>query len=571
MNTDKRQGSRRKVLITAGLPYSNGRLHVGHLAGCYIPADIYARYLRLTAADVRFVCGSDDHGVAIMLSAEKEGKTPAEIANFYREKQSEDFKALGINFDIYSGTSVNPYHAKASQDFFRTLYDKGYLEKGSTRQFYDEARAAFLPDRYVKGTCGFCGTRDQNGDQCESCGKVLDVDSLKDAKSVLSGEPATIKDTVHWFLDLARFGKEVEEWLSKAVLRDHTRAYVTGLLSTGLVKRAMTRDISWGIPVPLEDEDAKGKVLYVWFDAPIGYISNTMAVCAEKEGDPAKVDEWWRAPETEVLHFIGEDNTIFHCVIWIAMLSAEGTLSLPKAVIVNQYLNLQAPGEDVQKISKSRGTAVWVGDLVNEGVPLDSVRYYLTAIAPERARSVYKPDDFVLRHNGELADALGNLVNRITSFTLKYCAPESGPTVVPAYNETLVLESDKAFTEALHDTFTTVTTELEAFNFKAALERTMEFARQCNRYVDEKAPWSTRKTNMEATKVTLTFSLRAIHGLGVLLSPFMPTAAAKILAAFGRLPAEVAWGDVVEYNVVGRPLSQPEILFQKIVVELPEA
>lgn len=565
MNTDTRQGSQRRVLVTGALPYSNGRLHVGHLAGAYIPADIYVRYLRMTGADVRFICGSDDHGVAIMLSAEKEGKTPAEVANYYREKQAHDFKGMGISFDIYSGTSINPYHAKQSQAFFTSLYEKGYFEKQSTRQFYDELKGVFLPDRYVKGECGFCGTKDQHGDQCENCGKMLDVDSLKGALSVVSGQPAIVKETVHWFLDLARFGPQVEAWLNTAMLRDHTKAYVSGLLSTGLVKRAMTRDLTWGIPVPIEGDEAKGKVLYVWFDAPIGYISNTEELCKSGKIPSSSVEDWWSSKDTEIFHFIGEDNTIFHCVIWIAMLSAEGSFSLPKGVIVNQYLNFQKDGGEVEKISKSRGTAIWVEDLLEDPTCVDSVRYYLTSIAPERARSVYKPDDFVLRHNGELADTLGNLVNRITSFTLKHCGDK-----VPQFEHGKVTEVDTAFTTQLEEAYRVATEELEKCNFKTYLERVMEFARQCNRYVDEKAPWTMRKTDLEGTKVTLTHVLRAIHGLGVLLSPVMPATGEKILAAFGRAPGDVSWSDIVKWQVVGAPLSQPPILFQKIVQEKPD-
>jgi methionyl-tRNA synthetase len=469
---------------------------------------------------------------------------------------------MGISFDIYSGTSINPYHAKQSQAFFTSLYEKGYFEKQSTRQFYDELKGVFLPDRYVKGECGFCGTKDQHGDQCENCGKMLDVDSLKGAVSVVSGQPAVVKETVHWFLDLARFGPQVEEWLNSAILRDHTKAYVTGLLATGLVKRAMTRDLSWGIPVPIEGDEAKGKVLYVWFDAPIGYISNTEELCHTGKLPHSTVQDWWSSKDTEIFHFIGEDNTIFHCVIWIAMLSAEGSFSLPKGVIVNQYLNFQKDGGEVEKISKSRGTAIWVEDLLDDPTCVDSVRYYLTAIAPERARSVYKPDDFILRHNGELADTLGNLVNRITSFTLKHCGDK-----VPHFEQERVSEVDKAFTAQLEEAYRIATEELEKCNFKSYLERAMEFARQCNRYVDEKAPWTMRKTDLEGTKVTLAYVLRAIHALGVLLSPVMPATGEKILAAFGRSPRDVAWSDIVSWNVVGAPLSQPPILFQKIVQE----
>ncbi len=561
MNANTPTTPRRKVLVTAALPYSNGDLHVGHLGGAYVPADVYVRYLRLTGADVRFICGSDDHGVAIMITGEKEGKTPAEVADYYRARQAEDFRGMKIDFDIYSGTSINPFHAKASQDFFKAVYEKDYFVKQSSRQFYDESRSAFLPDRYVKGTCGFCGTPNQNGDQCENCGKVLDVESLKDATSVLSGNPAVIKETVHWFLDLSKFKREVEEWVESAELRDHTRAYVKGLIATGLVKRAMTRDLSWGIPVPLDDPDAKGKVLYVWFDAPIGYISNTMELCQREGLDPNAADQWWRSKDVEIRHFIGEDNTIFHCVIWIAMLSAEGTLTLPNGVLVNQYFNIQFPGKDVEKISKSRGTAVWVRDLVTEGIDPDSVRFYLTSIATERARSVYKPDDLERRHNSELADTLGNFVNRITSFTLKHCGPQ-----VPELDRSRMTERDLAFEQSIRSTFEEATAELEGCSFKGALERIMEFARECNRYVDEKAPWATRKTDMDATRVTLACSLRAIHALGVMLMPFLPGAGPKIVSAFGRNAEDVSWSDAVDFPLDSRSLSQPPILFQKMGV-----
>lgn len=557
--------AKRRVLVTAGLPYSNGRLHVGHLGGAYIPSDIYVRYLRLTGADVRYVCGSDDYGVAIMLAADKEGKTPREVADFYRAKQIEDFAGMGMSFDHYSGTSSNPFHAKTSQDFFLALYKKGYFEKQTSRQFFDQIKEVFLPDRYVKGTCGFCGAVEQAGDQCESCGNVLDVDTLKDAVSVVSGGPATVRDTVHWFLDLSRFRNEVEGWIARAELRDQTRAYVSGLLEGGLIKRAMTRDLSWGIPVPIEDPDAQGKVLYVWFDAPIGYISNTVEMCVKEGQTAADADKWWRDPNTELVHFIGEDNTVFHCIIWIAMLNAEGTINLPKAVVVNHYVNIQVAGREVEKMSKSRGTAVWIGEYLANGGDPDSLRYYLTATASEKARGVFRAEDLELRHNGELADTLGNLVNRITSFSLKYCG-----ATVPEYSPALESDVDRGLEQQLQETFRRASEELERYSFKAALEIVMEFARACNRYVDEKAPWSTRKTDMEATKVTLAICLRAIHALGVMLSPFIPIASAKILQAFDRSVDSIAWSDAIDFRVQGQPLTQPPILFQKLGVKAGE-
>lgn len=559
MKTATKTGKQRKVLVTAALPYSNNRPHVGHLGGAYIPADIYVRYLRMTGADVRFVCGSDDHGVAIMITAEQEQKTPAEVAQFYREKQAQDFAGMGISFDIYSGTSICPLHAKESQEFFKSMFDKGYFEKQSSRQFYDEAREAFLPDRYVKGECGYCGATDQNSDQCENCGKMLDVDSLKKPTSTLSKKPAVIRETVHWFLDLSRFKDKVEAWLENAHLRDQTRLYVQSLIGTGMVKRAMTRDLSWGIPVPLDDPDARNKVLYVWFDAPIGYVSFSKEMCVREGATADAADAWWKSKDAEIYHFIGEDNTVFHCIIWIAMLSAEGSMRAPDGVIVNHFFNMQLPGGAVEKISKSRGTAVWIGDYLEAGGDPDSLRYYLTSIASERSRSVFKPDDLEHRHNGELADTLGNLVNRITSFSLKHCG-----ATVPDFDPAKVTDVDRALENSLKATFDGVTSELEGHSFKAALERVMEFARECNRYVDEKAPWTTRKTDMETTKVTLSYMLRSIHALGVMLLPFIPGAASKIVAAFGREPSGVTWSDAVELSVVGLPLTQPPILFQKL-------
>lgn len=476
MTTPQSNGKKR-YLVTAALPYSNGRLHVGHIAGAFLPADIHVRYLRLKGHDVTFICGSDDHGVAIVLSAQKEGKTPAEVSTHFNARQAADFAGLGIDFDIYGSTSRNPYHHKFSQDMFLSLHRKGYFEKQSTRQFYDEAKEMFLPDRFVKGTCGFCGTPDQNGDQCENCGKMLDVDTLKEARSTVSGQPAVVRETVHWFLDLSRFEGDVTRWLEKSDLRDHTRSYVQGLLSTGLVKRSMTRDLDWGIPVPLEEPEARNKVLYVWFDAPIGYISNTYKLC-EEQGDPSRFEALWRSPDTEILHFIGEDNTIFHCVIWIAMLHADASYQLPHGVIVNQFLNFQKGGE-VEKISKSRGTAIWIEDYLAEGNMPDSLRYYLTSIAPESARTIYRPDDLVQRHNTDLANALGNFVNRILSFNSKYVG-----TVVPECPLEKVTARDEEFRALMKETHRRADELLSNYSFKAALECIMAFVRECNKYSD---------------------------------------------------------------------------------------
>lgn len=545
---------KRKVVVTSALPYANNRPHVGHIAGAYLPADIYVRFLRLSGVDVKFVCGSDDYGVAIMLSAQKEGKTPAEVAKHYNAEQKKSFDALNIDFDIYSATSQNPYHAQISQDFFKKIFDKGYFEKNRNQQFYDQTQKTFLPDRFVKGICGFCNTPDQNGDQCENCGNVLDIESLKNPISVLSGEPATIAETVEWLLDLSRFKEEVSGWLAKSQVRDGTRKFVSGLIESGLVKRSMTRDISWGIPVPLEDPEAKGKVLYVWFDAPIGYISNTAELMAKLGESPEAGKELWKNKDVEHYHFIGEDNSIFHCVIWIAMLTASAEYKLPDGVIVNNFLNIQFPGEEEQKMSKSRGSAVFIEDYLEAGGEVDALRYYLTAVAPEKARTAYKPEDLDQKRNSELADVLGNLVNRIVSFSKKHF-PDNFPQ--PHTLE----EEDLSFKQEILACHTQVSKLLEEFQFKSALEHVMALARYANGYVDRSAPWKAIKTDRNKAETSLHITLTAIQVLSVLLEPFIPATAKRIQLILGV--ENLNWQSALEACPAEHKLGEPVILFPK--------
>ncbi len=551
----------KKLLVTAALPYSNGRPHVGHLAGCYLPADIFVRYKRMCGVDVKYVCGSDDHGVAIVLSAEKEGKTPQEIASFYHDIQLENFKDFGISFDVYGATSTTESHKALSQEFFLKLFEKGFMEKNTTKQFYDESKEMFLPDRYVKGTCGYCDAAEQNGDQCENCGKVLDPDHMTDVVSVVSCKPASVKETTHWFLDLSRFESDVKEWIENADLRDHTRNFVSGLLGAGLVKRSMTRDTSWGIPLPIDDPEAEGKVLYVWFDAPIGYISNTLQMLKEEGKDPEEYSSWWKSDDSEVVHFIGEDNTIFHCVIWIAMLKAEGSYTLPKGVVVNNFLNFQSPGEKEEKMSKSRGTAIWLADYLEQGGNPDSLRYYLTAIAPERARTPYQPDALLQRNNTDLANVIGNFVNRIVSFTKKYVGEEA-----PTYTDEQLSDLDKEFLSTFATVKEKTATHLDAYQFKQALETVMEFARSCNKYVDEKAPWVTRKDDMDTTRVTLAVSLHAISFLSALLAPFLPFTSEKMRSILNLEPCS-DWSGADRALPEGLQLGETVILFEKMEAE----
>lgn len=549
----------KNVLVTAALPYSNGPLHVGHIAGAYLPADIYVRHLRLAGLSVHSICGSDDHGVAIAMAAAKEGQSPAALAQHYNARHQKALKGLGINFDIYGATSRNPYHARTSQDLFLKLHAEGCFAKQETEQFYDPQAKVFLPDRFVKGECGYCGAADQNGDQCEECGKMLDVSTLKHPYSAMSREPAVIRKTVHWFLDLSRFQSQVEKWLERARLREHTRTYVRGLLAAGLVKRSMTRDLDWGIPVPLDDPQAAGKVLYVWFDAPIGYISNTKELCQTLDGDAEKYAEWWKSPQTEIYHFIGEDNTIFHTVMWVAMLSAEGSFQLPRGVIVNHFLNIKFAGKEEEKISKSRGSAIWIEDYLAEGGNPDVLRYYLTAVAPEQARTVYRPDDLVSRNNGELGNILGNLVHRVLTFTRKYCGPQA-----PDYDKTRLGARDQELKAALQQAHGEILALLDDFSFRAALERIMQCGRACNKYLDDKAPWLTRKSDMAATRVTLACSLDAIKFLAVCLLPFMPFSAQKIAAMLSLDPSGWSWDSALEELPSGTPLAEPEILFPRL-------
>jgi methionyl-tRNA synthetase len=546
--------SKRRVIVTSALPYANNRPHVGHVAGAYLPADIYVRYLRLTGAEVDFVSGSDDYGVAIMLTAKKEGKTPAEVAKYYNAEQKKSFDALNINFDIYSATSQNPHHTETSQDFFKKIFDRGFFEKRANKQFFDPNSQTFLPDRFVKGTCGFCSALDQNGDQCENCGNVLDIESLKNPISVLSGETATVADTVEWLLDLSRFKDVVSSWLDKAKIREGTRKFVTGLIDSGLVKRSMTRDISWGIPVPLEDPDAKGKVLYVWFDAPIGYISNSIELAVRRGQNAEAGRDLWKSKDVERYHFIGEDNSIFHCVIWIAMLSATDQYQLPDGVIVNNFLNIQFSGQEEQKMSKSRGTAVFIEDYLESGGEPDALRYYLTAVAPEKARTAYKPDDLDQKRNSELADILGNLVNRIVSFTKKHI-PDNYPQI------SALTTTDKDFQDEMSNTLKQVSDLLEDFQFKAALEQAMNLARFANGYVDRSAPWKMIKQDRVSAETSLALSLQAIKVLSVVLEPFIPATARKIRTILGF--EDIRWDQALEMPSSSHKLGEPVILFPK--------
>lgn len=573
----------KRTLVTSGLPYSNGRLHVGHIAGAYLPADTYVRYLRMCGREVLFICGSDDNGVAIEISAIQQGKTPQEISTYFNQRQKADFEGLGISFDIYGGThqpGFREIHEPMSQEFFLRIHEKGFFTKRSTRQLYDPKAQRFLPDRYVKGICHICKDveHETNGDQCDRTGQIIDPLLLKNPVSVITGAPAEVRETTHWYLRLNEFEKPLREWLEtkRDIWRPSVLNFALGQIKQGLPERAMTRDIEWGIPVPLDDPEARGKVLFVWFDAPIGYVSFTEALCkqghdGEGANGSARRDDtggdaqddyryWWSSPECEIVHFIGEDNTVFHALIWPAMLMADGRHNLPAHVIANNFVNFRlerSEGEDA-KISKSKtpqDSPVWIEEYLKRFEP-DALRYYLTAIAPETARTWFDPTDFVLRVNGELVAAFGNFVNRALTFADRYFERR-----VP--DGAAAQQVDRDHLARAAESIEAVGSQIAAFRFKAALEEFMAYARACNEYFGKREPWRTRKENMADCAATIATCIHAIHALAVLCRPFMPAAAEKICAQLNVPAGDLRWG-MPSPLPAGHALGQPQILFQKL-------
>ena len=550
-----------RTLVTAALPYSNGRLHVGHIAGAYLPADIYVRYLRAAGHDVRFICGSDDNGGAIEISAIKEKTTPDQIVAKYHASQEESFRGLGISFDVYGGTHTPGFverHNEISQQFFKTIHGKGYFTKKVTKQLFDAQANRFLADRYITGTCHYCGYDKANGDQCENCGRTIDPLQLINPTSILTGSRAEARETTHWYLDLERFGEPLRQWLeTKTDWRSAVVNYSLGQIKEGLPERSMTRDLAWGIPVPLDDPEAIDKVLYVWFDAPIGYVSFTSTLLERDGGQPDDYERYWKSPDSRIIHFIGEDNIVFHALIWPAMLMAEGSFQLPDQVVANSFLNIKFPGAEEEKISKSRGTAVWIEDYLSQYDP-DPLRYYLTAIAPESARTAYQPDELLERNDTELVAALGNFINRNVTFAHKYFEGR-----VPNVGERLEIdERILADRIAQRDR---VAAEIEAFHFRNALQEMMRLARAGNLYLDQKKPWSQRKDDMPGCGTTINVCLQVVRTLTTLMQPFLPFSAEKSAAMLQIKPAHAfEWGRAVEELPAGHALGPATILFRKL-------
>ena len=542
----------KRTLITSALPYANGPVHIGHLAGVYVPADIYARYLRLKGEEVMFVGGSDEHGVPITIKAKKEGVTPQDIVDRYHKMIKDSFEELGISFDVYGRTTSETHHKTAS-DFFRTLYDKGEFIEKTSMQLYDEEAGEFLADRYVTGTCPHCGKDGAYGDQCEACGTSLSPSDLINPKSALSGSTPVLKETSHWYLPLDKWESKLREWIleNHKEWRPNVYGQCKSWLDMGLQPRAVSRDLKWGIPVPVAG--AEGKVLYVWFDAPIGYISNTIDATPEWE-------KWWKDPETKMIHFIGKDNIVFHCIVFPSMLMAHGGYNLPENVPANEFLNL----ED-DKISTSRNWAVWLHEYLKE-LPgkQDVLRYVLTANAPETKDNNFTWRDFQARNNNELVAILGNFVNRATVLVHKYYGG-----MVPTPGK--FSEEDKRMIEDVRISVRNLSENLDNFKFREGLKDAMNIARIGNKYLADNEPWKLIKTDPERTATILNLALQVCANLAVVFEPFTPFMAAK-LAQQLRLN-ELKWNMTGKFDLVadGIEIGKPELLFEKVEDSVVEA
>lgn len=544
-----------RYTITAALPYTNGPIHIGHLAGVYVPADIYARYLRLTGKDVVFICGSDEHGFAIPMKAKKEGVSPKELIDKYHGIIKKSFEDFGITFDNYSRTSA-PVHHKTASDFFLRLYEQGDFIEETTEQLYDDQEQQFLADRFVTGTCPKCGHEEAYGDQCENCGSSLNATDLINPKSTLSGAKPILKETKHWFLPLERY----ESFLKKWILKDHKSDWKPNVygqckswLDDGLKPRAVTRDLDWGIPVPVEG--GEGKVLYVWFDAPIGYISSTKE-WAEREGRDWK--PYWQGDDTKLVHFIGKDNIVFHCIIFPSMLKAHGEFVLPDNVPANEFLNLEG-----QKLSTSKNWAVWLHEYLKEFPGEEDVlRYTLTANAPETKDNDFTWADFQARNNNELVAIFGNFVNRVIVLTKKYYEG-----VIPSPGQ--LTKEDKEVLSAMRNFPDTIAGSIERYRFREAGQELMNLARLGNKYLADQEPWKVIKSDESRVATIMNTALQIATALAVLSEPFLPFTSAKLkkMLGFEALHPAPAWTDIANRSILlpqEHRLGEPQLLFRKI-------
>jgi methionyl-tRNA synthetase len=565
----------KRYTVTAALPYTNGPVHIGHLAGVYLPADTYVRYLRSNKRDVKFICGSDENGVPITLKAKKEGITPQEVVDKYHKIIGDSFKEFGVSFDIYHRTSSLTHHQTAAR-FFEKLYKEGVFTEEVTEQYYDEKAQTFLADRYITGTCPRCGNENAYGDQCENCGSTLNATDLINPKSTLSGEPPVRKETKNWFLPLDKYEGRLRDYIeSHKEWRPNVYGQCQSWLNAGLQPRAMTRDLDWGVKVPIKGAD--GKVLYVWFDAPIGYISATKELCnyasldvwnpkAEEyyitgiDSDKCDWEEYWKDKETKLVHFIGKDNIVFHCIIFPAMLMAHGDYILADNVPANEFLNLEG-----QKISTSKNWAVWLNEYLEEFKDKqDVLRYVLTATAPETKDNDFTWKDFQARNNNELVAVLGNFINRVTVLTHKYFDGK-----VPTIME--ITEQDQAVIDELASYPAKISASIENYRFREALSEVMNVARLGNKYLADTEPWKAIKTDEDRVRTILNISLQIAANIEILIEPFLPFTADKLMKMLnygGHL-----WEDAGSINLLkrGHQLNEPTLLFSKIEDEEVQA
>lgn len=542
-----------RTLVTAALPYANGGVHIGHLAGVYVPADIYVRYLRLKKREVLFICGSDEHGVPVTIRARKEGCTPQEVVDRYNKVIKESFEGFGISFDFF-GRTTSEVHRQTASDFFRTLYDKGEFVEKESEQYYDEEAHTFLADRYITGECPHCHAEGAYGDQCEKCGTALSPTELINPKSTVSGSQPVLRKTKHWYLPLDKHQQWLEPWITEQhkEWRTNVMGQCKSWFDMGLQPRAVSRDLDWGIPVPVEGAD--GKVLYVWFDAPIGYISNT------KELLPNDWEKWWKSDDTRLIHFIGKDNIVFHCIVFPSMLKAEGSYILPDNVPSNEFLNL----ED-DKISTSRNWAVWLDEyLVDFPGKQDVLRYVLTANAPETKDNNFTWKDFQAHNNNELVAVYGNFVNRALQLTQKYYEG-----VVPAAGE--LTDYDRETIAEFQGVKAEVERLLETFRFRDAQKEAMNLARIGNKYLADSEPWKVIKTDPERVKTVLNLSLQLVANLAIAFEPFLPFSSEKLRDMLHIEEAEWDRLGSTELLPAGHVLGKPELLFEKIEDAVVEA
>lgn len=544
----------KRTLITTALPYANGPVHIGHLAGVYVPADIYARYLRLKGQDVIMIGGSDEHGVPITIKAKAEGVTPQDIVDRYHKIIKDSFAELGISFDIYSRTTSD-IHARTASEFFRRLYENGQFVEKTSMQLFDEKANQFLADRYVTGECPHCHAEGAYGDQCEKCGTSLNATDLINPKSAITGNTPVLRETKHWYLPLDRWQSALEKWILDGHKEWKTNVYgqCKSWLDLGLQPRAVSRDLDWGVPVPVEGAD--GKVLYVWFDAPIGYISNTIELL------PDSWEKWWKDSDTRIINFIGKDNIVFHCIVFPAMMMAYGdNFQLPDNVPANEFLNLEG-----DKISTSRNWAIWLHEYLRDFPgKQDVLRYVLTANAPETKDNDFTWRDFQARNNSELVAILGNFVNRAMVLTFKYF---NG--IVPQAGE--LADVDSAAIAEIRQSVEALTAALDTFHFREALKEAMNIARIGNRYLQETEPWKVAKTDPERVKTILNVALQICANIAIAFEPFLPFMSEKLLRMLNG--DKISWDMLGCFDLVpaGAQLQQPELLFEKIEDDVIQA